>query len=431
MSTARPSGGPEVSVLLTSWNTRDEIRGCLRALHAAAAGLTYEVIAVDNGSVDGSTELLAADPRVNLIRNERNVGFAAAINQAHRRATGEFVLLLNSDVCFHLGALHSMVRFLRRRPEAAGVSPLYVNPDGTFQQAYCREPSFITCFALFTSLRRLPGFRGSLHQFDMRGEDFSQPRELSSGSCLLLRAGVVATDHLLDERFPVYWNDNVLTRQLRDAGERLWMIPEAVVTHNRGASCRLMGPAMRFRHLLGGMVCYLTLTQPRHRVALFRMVLLAEYLLKSVCGRKTTLGWSDLTAALRGDVGPLPDGDTREWAVIVGAQADQGGTSPNAGTADSRTLLVHSCGAARRSNFTVRQIGTSQWETTLPTALPFGDRIPVFHWINSRIAAAKLRRWLDRQSGTHTLQIDARHYRLSNWLGQDIPIGSHQSTGRR
>ena len=86
---------PEVSVLLVSWNTREETRRCLESLRRTAAGLSYEVVAVDNGSRDGSTEVLAAEDRVQLIRNDHNVGFAAAVNQAYRAATGELILLLN------------------------------------------------------------------------------------------------------------------------------------------------------------------------------------------------------------------------------------------------------------------------------------------------------------------------------------------------
>ena len=405
---------PEISVLLTSWNTREETRLCLESLHAAADGLAYEVVAVDNGSLDGSAELLAADPRVRLIRNDRNVGFAAAVNQANREAQGELILLLNSDVRFHEGALQTMVEFLHDRPDAAGVSPLYLNPDGTFQQHYVQLPSFAACIGLWTVLKRFPGFRGALHRFQMRGEDFSQPRELSSGSCLLMRAQVVGPGQIFDERFPIYWNDAILARELSAGGHRMWMIPDAVVTHSRGASCRRLGPAMRFRHLLGGLVCYLRLTEPAYRVELFRAVLIADYLIKTVCGRTTALGWGDLLAALRGDVGPLPDGDTRDWAVVVGASS---GPRPDE---DVRLLLVHPAGARRRPAFTVGQTGPSVWQATLPTTLPFGRRLPPVNWLNGRIAAARLRHWLDQHAGVRTLRVDERNAYLVGWLGEDM-----------
>ena len=129
---------PLVSVLLISWNTREETRRCLESL--AHTDVAYEVIAVDNASRDGSAEVLAADASVTLIRNPSNVGFAAAVNQAYRVARGELILLLNSDVVFHTGTLARMVTFLAEHPDAAGVSPLYLNPDGSFQQHYVQQP---------------------------------------------------------------------------------------------------------------------------------------------------------------------------------------------------------------------------------------------------------------------------------------------------
>ncbi|ASW54802.1 glycosyltransferase family 2 protein [Plantactinospora sp. KBS50] len=315
--------GPTLSILLISWNTREQTRRCLESLAQTAADLDYEVVAVDNASRDGSADLLAGWPRVRLIRNGFNVGFAAAVNQAYRLARGELILLLNSDVVVHPGALSRMVGFLRDRPGAAGVSPRYLNPDGTFQQHYVQQPSFPAALALTTALRRIPRFRRALHTFQMRGEDFSRPRLLASGSCMLLRRAVLEPDRIFDERFPVYWNDAILARELERDGHELWMIPDAVVTHVRGASCRLLGDEVRFRHLLGGLVCYLRLTQPRHRIGIFRLVVLADHVLKRACRREVQMPLAALRGALRGDVGPLPDGDARRRPGPVGGRRDR------------------------------------------------------------------------------------------------------------
>lgn len=89
----------DVSVLIVSWNTRDLTLAAVDSLPAAAgADVRYEVTAVDNGSRDGSGEALARRPDVELVQNQRNRGYAAAVNQAYRHACAEFVLLLNSDV---------------------------------------------------------------------------------------------------------------------------------------------------------------------------------------------------------------------------------------------------------------------------------------------------------------------------------------------
>jgi GT2 family glycosyltransferase len=426
----------DLSVLLTSWNTRAETECCLASLPATTGPLRYEVVAVDNASRDGSAELLAADPRVRLIRNPRNVGFAAAVNQAYRAAGGELILLLNSDVRLHDGALTAMIEFLRTNPDAAGVSPLYLNPDGTFQQHYVQLPSLPAALALFTLLRRVPGFRGALHRFQLRGQDFSRPRPLASGSCQLLRRSALDPARIFDEAFPIYWNDAVLARQLDAAGHRVWMIPDAVVTHTRGASCRLLGPAIRYRHLLGGLVCFLRLTRPRQQLWLFRLVLIANHALKTVAGRPTALAWGDLLAALRGDVGPVPDGDTRDWNVTIAGSSLVDRCAPDQSLVDLdstaiRRLVVRLPGDRLRWRFSVVAEQESLWCATMPTVLPLGRLLRPIGWLNRRIGAALVRRWLDRHAGVRTLRVDARHAGLAGWLGEDLVVRIDHGTANQ
>ncbi|MFV2017271.1 glycosyltransferase family 2 protein [Micromonospora sp. LOL_023] len=425
----------DLSILLVSWNTREETRACLDSLPTGIRDdLRYEIVAVDNGSCDGSAELLAGHPRVRLLRNEHNIGFAAAVNQAYRQSQGDLILLLNSDVLFHPGTLSTMVEHLHQHPEAAGVSPLYLNPDGTFQQHYVNLPSFAATIALVTALRKLPAFRQALHRFQMRGEDFSRPRLLASGSCMLLRRQVLSADRIFDERFPIYWNDAVLARTLRDAGHQLWMIPHAVVTHSRGASCRRLGPTIRHRHLLGSLVGYLALTEPRYRLAIFRALALVDHGVKLLFGRPVPLRLSDLRAALRGDVGPLPDGDIRDWWVVFDAQR----STPEVGSSsvqevaaglvpaasrqqDMRVLLLRApAGARPRWRMEVQTEDQAIWHATLPAALPFGRYARWIDRINLRIGAGQMRRWLDRQAGARILHLsDERGTAVIGYLGED------------
>ncbi|WP_428963027.1 glycosyltransferase family 2 protein [Micromonospora fluostatini] len=430
MSAPTGAPGPTLSILLTSWNTREQTRRCLESLaETVDPDLDYEVIAVDNASLDGSADLLAGWPRVRLIRNERNVGFAAAVNQAYRLSRGDLLLVLNSDIRFHPGALSTMLAFLRDNPDAAGVSPLYLNPDGTFQQHYVQLPSFPATLALVTVLRRVPGFRQALHTFQMRGQDFSRPRRLASGSCMMLRRKVLEPDDIFDERFPVYWNDALLARRLDEAGHQVWMIPDAVVSHVRGASCRLLGPAIRYRHLLGSLVGYLRVTQPRHRVLLFRLVVLADHMLKRACGRAVQLTLTDLRAALRGNVGPLPDGDIRDWLIVFTgtpwAVPVARAAADDENARDRRLLLVDPPGRRARWHSRLSRLDAAGWRLTPPTALPFGDRLPVADRINRRVVAGAVRRFLDRQAGARLLRLDDhRAHPVLGHLGEDEVVPS-------
>jgi GT2 family glycosyltransferase len=299
----------DVSVLIVSWNTCSLTEACLDAIpRGLGAGLTHEVVVVDNNSTDGSAEMLRARGDIVVVENDCNAGYAAAVNQAFARSTGRYVLLLNSDVEVLEGSLAELVRFLDRNPTVAGVGPRYLNPDGSLQHHHFRLPTVSALLAASSAAyRRVPSMRRALERYRMLDETFTLPTpiEQPSASCLLLRREAIAGPKLMDESFPIYFNDVVLAHRLREARQTLWMIPEAEVIHAHGASTRLLGTALRRQHLTA-MTRYVMLSQPRSKRAIFRVGILAHGLAARVVKRSQALPVRDLLAALSGDAGSLP-----------------------------------------------------------------------------------------------------------------------------
>jgi GT2 family glycosyltransferase len=308
-ASTQPAGspsGPRVSVLIVSWNTRESTLACLASLPLGMGTVPYEVVVVDNGSVDGTPDALRAYEGISLIENKANAGFAVGVNQAYARARGEFVLLLNSDVVVEPGAIERLVRFLDDRGDVAGTAPLYLNPDGSPQRFHFRLLSFPMAVANVSRL--FDGLLASqVRRYRMLDDDlsFPQPVEQPSASCLLLRRSRIPGDRLLDERFPIYFNDVDLARRLSRAGEELWLVPDAQVVHEHGASGRQLGRAGR-RQYLGALVRYLELTCPPGRVRAFRLLILAQGIVLRFLRRPDALPIKELWHAARGDPGRLP-----------------------------------------------------------------------------------------------------------------------------
>lgn len=304
---------PDVSILLVSWNTKALTRACLASLPIGMEGLaTYETIVVDNGSQDGSREMLGARDDLTLIANERNVGYAQAVNQAYARSTAGLVLLLNSDIEFVPGSLAVLVRFLAAHPEAAGVGPRYLNPDGTPQRHHFRLPTLgMLLGGNSAPLRRLPGVARSMRRYQMLDVDFSRPVrvEQPSASCLLLRREVLPPDYVLDEEFPIFFNDVELAHRLARQRSGLWAVPDAAVYHVHGASTKLLGRALLVHHL-GAQVRYLRATGPRRALWLFRAVVFVQKLAALVLRRDDAMPFRDMLRALRGDTGQIPNAPT-------------------------------------------------------------------------------------------------------------------------
>jgi GT2 family glycosyltransferase len=297
-----------IAVLIVNWNTRELVSRCLDSLGRGIRTLPAEIIVVDNGSSDGSAESLRARDDVVLIENRVNRGFAAAVNQAYLRSTASYVLLLNSDVELLDRAVDELARLLDTRPAAGGAAPLYRSEDGRPQPFHFRLPSLIVTLANGSALvKRLPGVKARLRRYRMLDDDFSRPLrvEQPSASCLLLRRSHLPDDRIFDERFPIFFNDVQLARDLGRAGHELWVTPSAVVIHEEHASTRQLGGALK-RQYIASVVRMLQDTQGPAGVWLYQSLVALQGLALIVLRRPDAMKVVDLVGAVRGDPGDLP-----------------------------------------------------------------------------------------------------------------------------
>src|SRR6476620_654304 len=107
---------PSVSVIILNFNGCRHLEACFRSLIEQEYAGSIELIMVDNGSADGSVELMRAQfPQVRLLVNTQNVGFAPAVNQAARVAEGDYLALMNNDARAAPDWLAQLVELAERR----------------------------------------------------------------------------------------------------------------------------------------------------------------------------------------------------------------------------------------------------------------------------------------------------------------------------
>ena len=224
---------PLLSIVVVNWNTREFLCACIRSIYATLDAISFEIIVVDNASHDGSAEMVSSDfPEVLLVRNDENVGFAAANNIGLRRARGEFVMLLNPDTALCPGSVHRMLDFAKSRPDVGMVGPKLVSSDGSLQINGQRFPTFLREVMCLTRLSRV--FR---RYHDSRlawcREDFDINAEVDAlaGACMLVRKAVVDTVGLLDEAFFLYYEDTDWCCRIKKAGWKIWYLGGAQVVH--------------------------------------------------------------------------------------------------------------------------------------------------------------------------------------------------------
>ncbi len=223
-----------LSIVIVSRNTSSLLADCLRSIPAGAEAQSHEIIVVDNASSDGSAEMVAREyPRVQLIRNSVNVGYARANNQGIRLSQGRYLLLLNSDTIVPAGALSALGQFMDDHPDAAACGPRLARTDGLTQPfAFGNDPTL--AYLLARGWNRLI-FRRSLHDWETHNV---QPVDWVSGAALIARHDAIDQVGGFDERFFMYFEDNDLCLRLRRAGWQVIYNPAVTITHLGGASLK-------------------------------------------------------------------------------------------------------------------------------------------------------------------------------------------------
>jgi hypothetical protein len=226
---------PALSVIIVNWNGRELLRDCLAALDGSR-GLSFQTVVVDNGSADGSLEMVQAEFPVTLrIANRENLGFARAVNQGLEVACGRYRLLLNSDTRVAPDALAVLVRFMDDHPEAGACGPRLVNPDGSLQPSGRAFPNLARALS---SLVPLPRRARTALAHPCERRDYAVEAEVDevSGAALCVRAVALEQVGPLDEGFFFFGEDVDLCWRLREGGWRVHYVPQAVVTHVWGGS---------------------------------------------------------------------------------------------------------------------------------------------------------------------------------------------------
>ncbi len=277
---------PDVSVIIVNLNTKTLLRVCLESVFRTAGALSLEVIVVDNGSTDGSADMVQSEfASVKLHRNATNEGFARPNNLGLRMSEGRYVLLLNSDTVVGEGAFESLVRFMQGHPNVGACGPMLVYPDGRTQHSAKGFPTPFTHFCDMLYLDRLFPNSRLFGKGEMRYFDYTRAGQVDHlmAAAFLVRRKVLEDVGLLDERFAIYYNDMDWCYRMHAAGWTIWYVPEARVVHHLGST---VGKVNRRFALFGVLHENVLLFYQKHHgraaVVLYRLCTIAGFILRSI-----------------------------------------------------------------------------------------------------------------------------------------------------
>jgi GT2 family glycosyltransferase len=248
---------PDISVILVSWNTCEELRGCLESVFAGLREISGEVIVVDNASTDGSAEMVEARfPQVHLVRNPQNLGFAAGCNIGLDVASGRYLLLLNPDTVVLGDVLAATVRYLDKHPKVGALGCRVRNPDGTLQLTCSLDPSVLNTTLGLTGLSRLRWPRALGRERMMHWlRDSERDVDVVTGCYLATRREVVDDVGPLDSGYFFCGEEADWCRRMRSQGWAVRFAPVGDIIHLDGVAGRKLNER---RDLLGmaGLVRY-------------------------------------------------------------------------------------------------------------------------------------------------------------------------------
>ncbi|OFX18130.1 MAG: hypothetical protein A2Z18_04220 [Armatimonadetes bacterium RBG_16_58_9] len=233
-----------LSIAIVNWNTNDLLESCIRSIEKYHPTAAYEIIVVDNASEDFDYQKFSGQfPQVKFMANEENAGYARANNQALEASAGDYVLLLNPDTEVTENALEHLLRFMESHEGAAAAGCRLVRPTGEVEQSVRSFPApgpiaweFLGLSRLFPKSRTFGAYRMTYFDYDTEAR-VDQPM----GSCLILSRRAIDKVGLMDEQFPIFFNEVDWLYRAKQTGYEVYFTPDATVIHHGAASTKQAG----------------------------------------------------------------------------------------------------------------------------------------------------------------------------------------------
>lgn len=246
MKPYQPAQSRELSILMVTYNRRDDVARCLDSVMDALLPGGVEILILDNASTDGTAEMLAArEGQIELIRWQRNRGLAPALAELIRRSKGQWLLFLDSDTLLPEKGIERLLDFGRQHVRVGAVAPRILDMDGAIQLTARNFPCAINgLFGRQTLLSRLwpknPITRRFLKVTDQHG---NRPFRCDwvAFAAVLVRREALEDAGGIDTGFFVYWVDADFFRRLDRAGWETYCCPRIEIIHlehNRSGKIR-------------------------------------------------------------------------------------------------------------------------------------------------------------------------------------------------
>ncbi|MGB9700341.1 MAG: glycosyltransferase family 2 protein [Thermodesulfobacteriota bacterium] len=223
-----------LSIIIVNYNNFGQVLSCLKSIGQFLLNINHEIIIIDNKSKNKLDNYIIKDfDECIILKNNRNIGFARAVNQGFKKAKGRIILILNPDVKIIPGSVEKAINFLETNSDVGILLPKLLNVDGTLQYS-CRR--FYTLPVLMFRRSPLNKFRPISRMIERHlmmdvSHDTVMEVDWGLGACMFIRRSVINGGQIFDERFFLYFEDVDLCFRMKQKGFKVIYFPEAVMIH--------------------------------------------------------------------------------------------------------------------------------------------------------------------------------------------------------
>lgn len=233
----------DLSIIIINWNTKKLTTNCISSIYKFTKGINYEVIVVDNGSEDGSGDMVKEKfPQVKLILNKENFGFTKANNQGIKIAKGEYILLLNSDTYLIENSFKKLLYKAKSLSNLGALGPQLLNQDRSIQQSIGFFPHLAQIFFWMSFIDDLPGGQ-NLKPYHVDHDSFYKKEHQAdwvTAAAILVPKSVIGRVGMLDEKIFMYGEEIEWCYRIKKAGFNIYFSPTAKIIHiGRGSSQKI------------------------------------------------------------------------------------------------------------------------------------------------------------------------------------------------
>lgn len=220
----------DISIIIVAYNVKSLMERCLRHIRQSKDNYKKEIIYVDNGSKDGSVEMVKLNyPEVHIIESPTNLGFIGANNLGYKVATGKYILLLNSDAFLGEHTLEDLIGFMENTPDCGIVGCKAIGGNGTTLTSIRFFPTPWRIFLMKTGLSEKYSI---FPEINATRVDDSKIQECDwvTGCCLLIRKEIVDDlEFLLRPELFMYNDDNDLCLRVKKKGWKVYYHPTEII----------------------------------------------------------------------------------------------------------------------------------------------------------------------------------------------------------